>query len=460
MEGTASYPVFLKLRYKKCVVAGGGEVALRKIEGLLKAEAAVTVVAPQLCDQLVQMVQQQLLQHRQKLFSSDDLDDTSLVIAATEKRQVNLEIYQQATARGILVNVVDDPELCTFTTPAVINRAPLTVAIASGGAAPMLVRSLREKLEAIIPGAYGEMAQLMQKTRSEVSRHYPDLKLRRRFWQMVLSGAVAELVNSGRLQEAEQKLHDMLRQQQVDPSGEVYLVGGGPGDPDLLTFKAMRLMQQADVVVYDRLVAPEILELVRRDAKRVYVGKEKDVHTVPQEEINKYLVQRALEGNRVLRLKGGDPFIFGRGGEEISELAKHKVPFHIVPGITAASGCAAYAGIPLTHRDYANSCVFVTGHATEQKQLQLNWESLVQPRQTIAVYMGVHSVAPLSQGLIEHGMNPDMPAAIIQQGTTNRQKVYTATISTLPQLAQEQQVKAPSMIIVGEVVKLRASLYP
>lgn len=459
MKDTTGYPVFLDLKGKRCLVVGGGEVALRKTERLLKAEAKVAVVALQLCQQLQQLAGQGSIVHSNKAFAAADLANMVLAIAATEKQEVNQQVYQAATAAGILVNVVDDPALCSFTTPAVIDRAPITIAIGSGGAAPMLIRSLRAKLEAAIPGSYGDMAALMKATRGEVKQRYPDLRHRRRFWEMVLAGPVLELVNSGKYQEAEARLRSMLQQQQVTTDGEVYLVGGGPGDPDLLTFKAMRLMQQADIVIYDRLIAPEILDLVRRDAERIYVGKEKDIHTVPQEKINQYLVDKAKQGNRVLRLKGGDPFIFGRGGEEIEELASNHIPFHIVPGITAASGCAAYAGIPLTHRDYANSCIFVTGHIKEQK-LQMNWDAIIQPHQTIAVYMGVHSLHLLCQELSARGMRPDMPAALIQQGTTRKQKVHTATIATLPQIAENSNIKPPSMIIIGEVVGLRDKLQP
>ena len=295
MKGAAGYPVFLDLRHGGCVVIGGGEVALRKTESLLGAGAVVTVVAPQLCPPLRELAQQGRVRHLQKQFTGDDLNGMRLAIAATEKPEVNQEVHRQATEQGVLVNVVDAPELCSFITPAVINRDPVTIAIGSGGAAPMLARSLRAKLEAYIPGAYGDMAALMEKTRGLVKQRYPDLRHRRRFWEMVLDGPVMELVSAGKQRQAETLLRETSQRQQVDVGGEVYLVGGGPGDPDLLTFKAMRLMQQADIVLYDRLVAPEILQLVRRDAERFYVGKEKDVHSVPQEEINKYLVRMAQE---------------------------------------------------------------------------------------------------------------------------------------------------------------------
>ncbi|MGV0005946.1 MAG: siroheme synthase CysG [Candidatus Porifericomitaceae bacterium WSBS_2022_MAG_OTU9] len=459
MKDTTGYPVFLDLKDKHCLVVGGGEVALRKTERLLKAEAKVTVVAPQLCPQLQRLAGQGGIVHSNKSFAAEDLAEMVLVVAATEKQDVNRQVHQAASTAGILINVVDNPGLCNFTTPAVIDRDPIAIAIGSGGAAPMLVRSLRVKLEAAIPSAYGDMARLMKDARAEVKQRYPDLRHRRRFWEMVLTGPVSELINSGKCQEAKAMLHGMLQQRQVTTTGEVYLVGGGPGDPDLLTFKAMRFMQQADIVIYDRLIAPEILDLVRRDAERIYVGKEKDIHTVPQEKINQYLVDKAKQGNRVLRLKGGDPFIFGRGGEEIEELASNHIPFHIVPGITAASGCAAYAGIPLTHRDYAHSCIFITGHIKEQK-LQMNWDAIIQPNQTIAIYMGLHSLPLLCQELSARGMRSDMPAALIQQGTTKKQKVYVATIGTLPQIAEDSNIKPPSMIIIGEVVGLRGKLQP
>jgi uroporphyrin-III C-methyltransferase/precorrin-2 dehydrogenase/sirohydrochlorin ferrochelatase len=295
--------------------------------------------------------------------------------------------------------------------------------------------------------------------RDRAKRTFPDTNTRRRFWEKVLHGPVAEMLFAGQEKPALATLERLFEDESTEPEmlGEVYLVGGGPGDPDLLTFRALRLMQQADVVLYDRLVAPAILDLARKDAERIYVGKQKDQHTLPQEKINEMLLRLARQGKRVLRLKGGDPFIFGRGGEEIDTLSAHGIPFQVVPGITAASGCACYAGIPLTHRDYAHSCIFVTGHLREGT-LDLNWEALVQPKQTIAIYMGLHGLDILCRAFIDHGLSPMTPMALIQQGTTPNQRVWTGTLSTLPLIIKNQTVRPPSLAIVGEVVKLHEKL--
>jgi uroporphyrin-III C-methyltransferase/precorrin-2 dehydrogenase/sirohydrochlorin ferrochelatase len=311
----------------------------------------------------------------------------------------------------------------------------------------------------MIPSSFGRLATLMRSVRAKVREQIPDMRKRRRFWEDVLQGPVAEMLYSGQENAALAAVEKRLEQPGADipDTGEVYLVGGGPGDPDLLTFRALRLMQQADVVLYDRLVAPAIVDMVRKDADRIYVGKQRDQHALSQQEINALLVRLAKEGKRVLRLKGGDPFIFGRGGEEIETLAGEGIPFQVVPGITAASGCAAYAGIPLTHRDYAQSCVFITGHLQAGK-LTLNWDALVQPGQTIAVYMGVGAVKVLCSELIAHGMNPSTPVAIIQQGTTETQRTFTGTLETLPLIVETEVIEPPSMMIIGEVVKLREKL--
>jgi uroporphyrin-III C-methyltransferase/precorrin-2 dehydrogenase/sirohydrochlorin ferrochelatase len=333
------------------------------------------------------------------------------------------------------------------------------VAVSSGGASPILARLLRARLEAFIPAAYGRLAALVGRFRTKVKQRFSRPEARRRFWEKVLQGPIAEMMMAGRDQAAHQALAAALDHPLPESlaQGEVYLVGAGPGDPDLLTFRALRLMQQADVVVYDRLVTPVILELVRREAERIYAGKSRERHALPQENINDLLVRLAKEGKRVLRLKGGDPFIFGRGGEEIETLEASMIPFQIVPGITAANGCAAYAGIPLTHRDYAQSCLFVTGQLKDGS-VDLNWPMLVQPRQTIVVYMGLLGVEVLCRELIAHGMNAAMPAALIEQGTTPHQRVLTGTLTTLPDMVKNAQARAPTLIIIGEVVRLHNKL--
>lgn len=451
-------PIYLNIRGRPGLVVGGGEVAARKVALLLKAQATVTVVAPELCENLRAGVAAGKIAHIARPFAVGDLNDAAIVVAATDDEAVNRLVASEAKARNIPVNVVDRPQLCSFIMPSIIDRSPVVVAVSSGGASPVLARLLRARLETLIPNSYGRLASLVATFRDQVKRRFSHSEARRIFWERVLQGPIAEMVFGGRERAAHTALEEALTRSDGDAiTGEVYLVGGGPGDPDLLTFRALRLMQQADVVVYDRLVSPEVLELVRRDAQRIYAGKERDNHTLPQEGINQLLVRLAREGKRVVRLKGGDPFIFGRGGEEIATLAQEGIPFQVVPGITAAAGCAAYAGIPLTHRDYAQSVVFVTGHL-QDGTVNLNWKALVQPQQTVVFYMGLHGVATICRELGAHGMPMTTPAALIQQGTTRHQRVHIGTLETLPEIVHGAKIQPPTLIIVGEVVRLQKSL--
>ena len=451
-------PIFIAVRDKLCIVVGGGEVAARKVALLLQAGASVRVVSLQLGETLAQQLAQGGLSHRAGKFEPNDLDGASIVIAATDDEAVNREVAQAAAERRILVNVVDSPELCSFVMPAIIDRSPLVLAVSSGGAAPVLARLLRARLESLIPASYGRLATLAGKFRDQVKKRFARSADRRIFWEKILQGPIAEMVYSGQDAAAETALQRALDSESGAPNrGEVYLVGGGPGDPDLLTFRALRLMQQADVVVYDRLVAPPVLELVRRDAERIYVGKERNNHALRQEEINHLLVRLAREGKRVVRLKGGDPFIFGRGGEEIATLAAEGIPFQVVPGITAAAGCAAYSGIPLTHRDHSQSVVFVTGHL-QDGSVDLNWKALAQPQQTVVFYMGLHGVPTICRELISHGLPATTPVALVQQGTTPNQRVFTSTLQALPELVTKEDIKPPTLIIVGTVVNLHDQL--
>jgi uroporphyrin-III C-methyltransferase/precorrin-2 dehydrogenase/sirohydrochlorin ferrochelatase len=452
-------PIFLDVRDRPCLVVGGGEVAARKVALLREAGARVRVVAPSLAADLAQLGAAGGVEVHPRRFEEADLEGAHLAIAATDDPEVNARVSRLASARRIPVNVVDQPELCTFVVPSIIDRSPVVAAVSTGGAAPVLARLIRARLETLIPASYGRLAALAAAFRGRVKRHFPHPPDRRKFWERALQGPVAELVFSGREQAAEAALAALLEATpgQGSRMGEVYLVGGGPGDPDLLTFRALRLMQQADVVVHDRLVAKEVLELCRRDAERIYVGKERDNHAMPQEEINHLLARLAKAGKRVLRLKGGDPFIFGRGGEEIETLAAEGVPFQVVPGITAASGVASYAGIPLTHRDYAQACVFVTGHLKDGS-VDLNWPALAQPQQTVVFYMGLKGLDAICRELQRHGLPASTPAALVQQGTTQRQRVYVGSLASLPDLVHEAAPRPPTLIIVGEVVRLHEKL--
>ena len=448
-------PLFHKLQDRPVLVIGGGEVALRKARLLSDAGAVLRVVAPEIRSELQELAGPGGIFLRG--YASSDLQGVALVIAATDDVPLNAQISAEAQALGIPVNVVDAPALCSVIFPAIVDRSPLIVAVSSGGDAPVLARLIRAKIETWIPATYGQLANLGKRFRERVKQLFPDVQQRRVFWEDVFQGQIAESVFAGKLEEGERLLEERLAGAAPRALGEVYLVGAGPGDPDLLTFRALRLMQQADVVLYDRLVAPAIIELCRRDAERIYVGKRRADHAVPQEQINQLLIDLARQGKRVLRLKGGDPFIFGRGGEEIEQLAAEDIPFQVVPGITAASGCAAYAGIPLTHRDHAQSVRFVTGHLKDGSR-NLPWKDLVAPGQTLVFYMGLAGLSGICEQLIAHGRSAATPAALVQQGTTQNQRVFTGTLETLPQLVAQHEVHAPTLVIVGEVVTLRDKL--
>ncbi len=453
------FPIFLDIRNRPVVIVGGGEIAARKVALLRRAQAAITVVAPTLNDSLAQQLAQGELSYRAGEFCDDDLNRCALVVAATDDAGINRAVYEAAEKRNLPVNVVDCPEFCRFIFPSIVDRTPVTVAVSTSGASPVLARMLRAHLEMMIPAGYGRLASLLASFRDSARVRFSSMKSRRHFWERILQGPATEMVFSGREQDATRLIQDALNsgESAAEKSGEVALVGAGPGDPDLLTFRALRLMQQADVVLYDRLVSRAVLDLVRREAEQIYVGKKRDYHAVRQEEINQTLADLAKAGKRVVRLKGGDPFIFGRGGEEIATLAEQGVPFQVVPGITAASGCASYAGIPLTHRDYAQSVRFVTGQLKDGS-IDLDWASLAQPQQTVVIYMGLQGLPVICKQLIAHGAAASLSVALVQQGTTVHQQVITGTLATLPALIAEKEIHAPTLLIVGEVVSLHKQL--
>lgn len=455
-------PIFIDIRQRHCVVVGGGEVALRKVQALCKAGGTISVVAPQLCAPLQALYAADAIHWHAQPFAAQLLDNAWLAIAATDDSAVNLAVAHAAQARNLPLNVVDAPELCTFIMPSIIDRSPVVIAISSGGDAPVLARILRARLESLIPAAFGQLAKLAGQFREQVKQRLPEGNRRRIFWEDALDGPIAEQMLAGREEAAKQALQQAIdqadqRAQQHTPTGEVYLVGAGPGDPDLLTFRALRLMQKADVVLHDNLVSPAIMELVRRDAERIYVGKQRANHSLPQEEINQLIIRLAKQGKRVLRIKGGDPFIFGRGGEEIETLAAENIPFQVVPGITAANGVSTYAGIPLTHRDYAQAVIFITGHLKDGT-VNLDWQALARPQQTVVIYMGLEALPEICRQLIAHGLPAHHPIAVVQEGTTHNQRVISGTLQDLPPRATEQGFKSPALLIVGEVVKLRQKL--
>lgn len=460
------FPIFLRLAGEPVLVVGGGEVAARKIDLLLRTSAQVRVVAPELVPGLAERAAAGDIVHIASEFRPEHLDGVRLAIAATDKRATNAWVARQAERRNIPVNVVDDRELSRFIVPAIVDRSPVVVAVGSSGDAPVLTRRLRERLESFLPQRLGALAKLAGKLRPTIKARIETPARRRRFWENFFDGALAADVLAGREDAADPALPGRIvdsyasiaHRPQV--AGEVVLVGAGPGDPGLLTLRALRALQNADVILYDRLVSAEILDLARRDAERINVGKTAGSAQVSQEEINAQLVQLAQQGKRVCRLKGGDPFIFGRGGEELEALAAAGVRFEVVPGVTAAAGCAAYAGIPLTHRDHAQSLVFVTGHVKDETDNgdALDWDHLARPAQTVVFYMGLGHLGQILQRLRERGAPSSRAAAIVEQGTRATQRVVTGTLADLAQKAQEAGVQSPALLIVGEVTRLHDTL--
>ena len=455
------FPFFLQLDQLPCLIVGGGSVAERKLDLLIKAKADITVISIEFSDYILDLAKTHNIRCIKKEYSNKILEENkyNFVISATNDVSLNERVAKDCKKYNIIVNVVDQPEICDFIFPSILERGDITVAVSTGGASPVLARVLRTKLETMVPGSYGKLAEIVSANRIKVREKMKKFSSNKIFWEKMLNGKFLELVLSGKTDEAESFLDEQIDNfdEDIANQGEVYLVGAGPGDPDLLTFKALRLMQQADIALYDRLVHPSIVDLIRRDATKIYVGKERDNHVVRQEEINELLVKYAKEGKKVLRLKGGDPFIFGRGGEEIETLADEKIAFQVVPGITSASGCSTYSGIPLTHRDYAQSCIFVTGHLKKGK-LELDWEKLIQDNQTIVFYMGLVSIDIICEQLIQHGLSELTPCALIQQGTTNTQKEYISILKDMPTVVKTKKPKAPTIFIIGGVVTLRDKL--
>lgn len=457
------FPIFLRIAGEPVLVVGGGEVAARKVDLLLRSSAQVRVVAPELVPGLAQLAAAGEIVHLAAEFRPEHLDGVRLAIAATDKHAINAWVARQAERRNVPVNVVDDRELSRFIVPAIVDRSPVVVAIGSSGDAPVLTRRLRERLESFLPQRLGALAKLAGILRPTIKTRIDSPARRRRFWENFFDGTLAADVLAGREDAADPALParvaDAFAQiaNASGNTGEVALVGAGPGDPGLLTLRALRALQNADVILYDRLVSADVLDLARRDAERVYVGKAAGEAQKSQDEINALLVQLAQQGKRVCRLKGGDPFIFGRGGEELEALAAAGVRFEVVPGVTAAAGCAAYAGIPLTHRDHAQSLVFVTGHTKDEDEA-LDWDHLARPAQTVVFYMGLGHLGQIISRLRAHGAPQSRAAAIVEQGTRAEQRVVTGTLADLVHKAGEARIHSPALLIVGDVVRLHDAL--
>ena len=450
------FPLFVNLDKSPVLVVGGGEIAERKINLIIKANAKVEVLARKFSPNVENLINKNKLKKIKSNLDISTLDSNySLIIAATDNKQINKKLFNFANKNNILINVVDQPDLCTCTFGSIVERGDLVVAISTGGNAPVFARNLREKFETLLPQSTKQLIDFSASIREKVMNSFSQFNKRRIFWELFFDAFAAKKnITKSNLTTLTNQLIKTLKNKH---SGEVFLVGAGPGDPELLTLRALHLIQKADVCIYDNLVSKEILELVRRDAHMIYAGKLRNNHTIEQKEINQLLVNYAKKGLRVLRLKGGDPFMFGRGGEEISELMTQKIKFQVIPGITAASGVSAYAGIPLTHRDYSQSCIFITGHEKNGK-LNINWSNLIHENQTIVIYMGLNSLPIIVQNLIDSGMRKNMPIALVQEGTTEKQKVMVSTISRVISKTLKSNIQSPVIIIIGEVVKLRKTI--
>lgn len=468
-------PIYLKLKQQSCLIVGGGNIAIRKARLLCDAGAKVDILSPDILPDLLSMITQVGGNHIEMAYQLDHLKLSEeklgkeqpikhcpflkkykLVIAATDDKAINAQIFHDCESLNVLVNSVDDPPHCRFIVPAIVDRSPLLMSISTNGNAPVIARQVRTQLETTIPARMGELVKFSGDWRAASKQAITNPDERRVFWENIYASDIGEAVLAGNRAEADAKMPEQLANW-TTPKGEVYLVGAGPGDPELLTFKALRLMQQADVVLYDRLISDEVLNLVRRDAERIYVGKAKSNHAVPQGGINQMLVDFANEGKRVCRLKGGDPFIFGRGGEEIEKLFEHNIPFQVVPGITAASGCGTYAGIPLTHRDHAQSVRFMTGHLKDGT-INLPWNELVYEHQTLVIYMGLTGLPQITKQLMLHGLRENMPVALISKGTQDDQQVIVGTVATIAEKVGKANIPAPTLTIIGDVVSLRDKL--
>ena len=477
-----TFPLFFKLEDRKVLIVGGGDVALRKADLLSRAGAAITILAPSISHELQTLLSHTKYKAKHELiyenYNKAYMTGARVIIAATDDETLNHQIHADASELNIPVNVVDTPHLCDFIFPAIVDRNPIVIGISSNGKAPVLARLLRARLETLIPQGYGKLAKLAGEFRGEVKAKIPTLTGRRQFWERAFEGEVSQLMFAGNENEAAAQLQADLdhtaaviassgkntldnafseSQSVKNTMGEVYIVGAGPGDPELLTFKALRLMQQADIVYYDALVSPQVLDLCRRDADKVFVGKKRSNHAVAQLGINELLVNSAKEGRRVVRLKGGDPFIFGRGGEEIESLRAHGVPYQVVPGITAANAAASYAGIPLTHRDHSQSVRFVTGFLKAGAP-NSNFKSFLNTDETVVFYMGLHSLPRLTTGLIDAGRSSDTPIAIVSNASMPNQQVLTGTLADIVELQEKNQLPTPALLIMGDVVSLHHDL--
>ena len=452
-----SFPIFIDIKKKPVTIFGGGDIALRKAILLVKANPTITVISKNFSKDFLNFKRKNQIIFIRKSFEPNDIKEQTLIIAATNDQSINKAISKSAKAKRIPVNVVDQPDLCTFTMGSIVERDALVIAISSGGKAPVLARMIREKMEALIPSSYAKLVLFAGSMRKIVKKKIIHMEKRRGFWEYFFSDNKILAKAQSNKKFLPQDINALIKKRLKRSDGEVYLVGAGPGDKDLLTLRALQLMQKCDLCIYDNLVSSDVLELVRRDAEMIYAGKKRDQHTLEQATINELLIKYSKKGYRVLRLKGGDPFIFGRGGEEIEGLMKEKIPFQVVPGISAANGVASYAGIPLTHRDHAQSCLFLTGHF-KKGEISFDWPKIISESQTLVIYMGLLSLDVMKKNLMKHGMSKNMPIAVIQNGTTNKQKVITGVLKNIKSKVSRAKLESPALIIIGTVVELRENL--
>ena len=448
-------PLFFRLRARPVLLVGAGAAAEAKARLLLAAGAEVCVVAPRGVAAFDDWAGQGVLRWRRRSFEPADADGMTLVIGAVGNIDTDTAVATAARAAGVPVNIVDRPALSSFIVPAIVDRSPVTIGISTNGTSPVLARRLRERIETLLPANLGRLARFLDSFRGAVKAKVDGFDARRRLWEEIVDGPIARDVLAGRETDAREAMLSRINRRHPDipAQGHVDIVGAGPGDPELLTLKALRALQDADIVIYDRLIGDGILDLVRRDAERIYVGKARSNHAVPQDEINTLLVSHARAGRRVVRLKGGDPFVFGRGGEELEQLRAAGISAAVIPGITAATGCAASAGLPLTHRDHASAVTFVTGHGVDGEP-DVDWAALARPRHTLVVYMGATRAGSLAARLIDHGRAPETPIAIIENGTRADERIITGTLATIPALVRSARVGAPALIVIGEVAAL------
>lgn len=449
------YPIFMDLNDKNVVVIGSGEQAAQKIRLLLKTTAHIRLISKEPNEELQALIDAGSISWETDTFNDDHIKDCQLIYAASNP-EINERVVIRANDFGIPINVVDEPDLCTFITPAIVDRDPLIIAIGTEGAAPVLARQIKSKLEAELPTRLGDLATLAKTLRKRVSDKI-DPEKRRAFWENFFNGPLSGLFYKGEKKALKTEIDTLIEQMQADENheelnpapklGHVSLVGAGPGPADLLTFRALQKLQKADVVVYDRLIDPSVMECCRRDAKRIYVGKAPQNHSVPQEQINEILLEEAKAGHQIVRLKSGDPLVFGRAGEEIDFLKQHDVTVDIVPGVTAATACAAECGDSLTYRDKIRAITFLTGHSL-RGATPYDWGAVAQPGTVLALYMAVKMAPQIQANILATGASPDTKVRIVEKGCSADMRVINTTLANMSDDLTENKITNPAMIYV------------